>query len=341
MACSSEPVRDPSSNGTVWGRRRRHLGSGLGLGVAAGVAGAVLGAAQPVSAAPPVDATSKGGSCRVPADASELVPDGAEFIVSADVAKLAKSDLFGEVKGHLRNDAQVRRTLDGLDACKLGLDDIDRITLAGTRNDEFVVVLEGGGIGSAALLSCAAKQLAPNSPVGTFAPALSGCMTTLDMGDGVGMVLDRRHLVFVSQRWTSKVQQRLDGRGRPAAHGSLKPAMRNAKRNSPIWFAADIDEPIDTGGARYDLEGIAGGLDIGQGLHLDLAARFRSGDQASKLRQELEGYRAMAMLMGPTVGIPPEVIGNVKLSGTGADLGLSLDLTRAQLRQLQHLAQDM
>lgn len=269
------------------------------------------------------------------------MPDGAQFVVSADIKRLASSQLFKDAKGHLRSDPEVRRTLDSLDACKLGLDDLDRVTVAGTKNDEFVVILEGSGIGSTALLQCAAKKLAPKSPAAAFAPAVSGCMTTLDMGDGVGLVLDKRHLVFVSERWKGKVQGRLDGRGSSAARGSLRAALRNAKRNAPVWFAADIGEPIDTGTARYDVQGVAGGIDLSRGLHLDLAAHLKSSSQAGQLRHELEGYRAMALMMGPSIGVPADIIGQVKLTGAGADLGISVDLTEAQLRQLESVAKQL
>ena len=311
--------------------RNASLSAGLVGAFSLGTALAVTAPAPEAEAAPPA-------ACRVPADASSLVPDGAEFMASANLKKLAKSPIYKDAKSKMRNDPEVRRTLDGLDACKLGLDDLERVTIGGSRNDEFVMIVEGDGIGSSAMLTCVAKQLAPKTPASMFAPAVSGCISGLDMGDGAGFVLDRRHLVFVSKGWKGKVQKRLGGSGRAASNGSLKSAVRNARRAAPLWFAVDVKQPIDTGMGKYDIDGVGGGVDLSRGLHLDLAAHFRSSSEAGQLRQELEGYRAMALMMGPSMGIPADVIQNVKVEGKGADLGLSVDLTESQIKQLEQAA---
>lgn len=307
----------------------------LSLPLAIGLA---LGANE-VSAAPGAGAKPVRATCPRVADATTLIPDGAKAILRVDGSKTFRSTLYRDLRTALDRDLKLKDGLAVLDACGLGLEDIDALTAAVGANDETVAIVEAKGIGGAKTLACLRERLAARRDgKQPWTTRRDGCFRVLsEDGRDFAFALDASTLVLTRGGWADEVRGLIHGKGKSAAATSSAGALASIDRTKALWFSmalSDRDRSAMSGSAAANLESMSGAMDFARGM--DLVAHLRVPDPgaALQLRDELTMYRDLIDGMGT---LPKGLADQVRVDANGPAVELSVALSPSDLERLRRV----
>ncbi|MEM9462814.1 MAG: hypothetical protein AAGF11_52220 [Myxococcota bacterium] len=282
------------------------------------------------------DAAGGGGAAAAAAgDLSAMVPEGAKMMASMDLKGLVGSALYKQQSAMLES-SPFGKNLVAAKACNLGPETWQQAVMGADEavDDAMMIAMAATGIGKKENIECIAAKYKEQDPKADWKieDKDGKVVVTLDGGDGMAWAVDDNTIVMAGKAWNAAMQERIGGKGKAAAEGSLKDAMALAGKGH-ITFAGLATADMAKGpmeGAKF----FGGALDLSDGLAVSATMAFADADTAKArtdgFKQQFEGFKGMA----GGLGIPQTVVDSVKIEAKDATMAMSLKATPADLDAL-------
>lgn len=285
-------------------------------------------------------ASGGGGGGGAPGDTTKYVPDSAVFLAHVNIKSISSSPMWGANKAAMENDPETKKTIEALKKCNLDVDGFDSLTMAGDENDHAVVIVVGGGMGVAKNLECVGESMKEDIGEGNWKveDRDGEKVVVIDGGKQIGHMMDDNTLVVASSDWDATVKELAGGGGTAAVNGKLKDAVANADTSKNIWFAARVPESAGgqlKGSPAEGLAYVAGSVDLGEGIGVDIKAGTASAEKAAALKEFLVATYGQYKGMAPMVGIPPELADKVEFGTADSAATATLKLNKAEVDQIK------
>jgi hypothetical protein len=155
--------------------------------------------------------------------------------------------------------------------------------------------------------------------------------------------LDNTTVVVAPKMDKAALEARMAGKDGMDTNAEMMAIVGNTDQTASLWFAAapagGIQSPPDSP-VTANLKAAFGSVKVSSGVSLDVGARTGSGDEASKLKSDLEGkikeMKPMVDMMGAG-----KFVDKLKLSTSGSDMLAKLSLSGSDIDELQKLAGSM
>lgn len=278
------------------------------------------------------------------AEAAKLIPDGAQMMAGINVKALMTSTLYTENKEMMEQDEDAKEALAAMKECNLDPEKLDSAVIGADDKEHFVAVITGEGIGVEANLQCIGDKIKEKS--GEDAWVIEDKdgkkILNIDGGDAFGHMVSDKMLAIADKEWDAKLVERIDGKGTAAVDGSLKDWYGKAPKDKHLWFAAVTPEAAkgDLGPAG-EAKGAWGGMDLSDGLAIEVAAAFENAEKATSVAEEAQkGFDEVKGMAG-MIGIPSTVVDSVKIEAKDTDLTVSAKATKEELDQINSTLKQM
>lgn len=271
-------------------------------------------------------ACSKKEAKGVQIPALQLVPSQADVVIGLDVDAVRKSALADPLWGAMQADADLGGFLKAFKSCrpKLGKLSLTGATRMETEGDEFMVVIEGQGVGDEDLLKCVERGFAEASgePAGMLLFTTRGDVRMAPQEDGGwAILLNKDALAFVSKGWEKFVFAIIDAHNKPKKADRKTWELSKDILRSDVWAAFRV-----AGMPKEDLkdlpeaEGLSDfiiWLDLSAGLALKADLVFAEKAQAAAFNTSTQPLIAEAKLEVKAEAVanqfPTQVIDSFKL----------------------------
>ncbi|MBL4688696.1 MAG: hypothetical protein JKY37_29175 [Nannocystaceae bacterium] len=280
------------------------------------------------------------------AKSAKLIPDAATIVGGVDLAGIQKSKLWND---HLHElvKAQGKDVLAAMDACGLGLDKWQSITIGGTDaggGDKIALVAVADGLGKKETLECAHGKLKEIDGEEPWTVEEDGKVLKMDDG-AMGYVIDDNTVVIAGKDWTDSVSKLAKGEGKSAFDGGLADVLKRTDTSKHIWFAGKVPEGAGTaakeqlGAAPTD---VAGYFDFSSGMEVKASIGVGSSDEAASVKEKVEGlFNGMAKGLAKAQGVSDDTLDNVKFDTDGNAFTIEAKASDADLTKAVEQAKGM
>lgn len=283
----------------------------------------------------------KGGSS---AAASKLIPADAKIVGGVNISSLVKSKLYTDNKAAIEENAEAKETLEAMKACNLSFEKMGSLVIGSDGGNNVVVVATGEGIGDETNLKCIGdkikeKQGSETAPFTIAEVEGKKVLTVEGEDDGKGFLVDKNTLVFASKGWETQVKELIDGKGKNAFDGDLKPILGRTDQSKHIWFAGQLPEnmagmlkAVPNGDGIKDF---AGSLDLSSGITIALSAGTESAEKAKALVEEAQKQFDQVKGMATGFGVPEGVTNSVKFAANDNVVSVEAKISEADQKALE------
>ncbi len=270
------------------------------------------------------------------------MPQDTEILVSMNLAKLTSTPLWQKV-----GPAAIAKAGGGLAQAKetCGFDPISKLTsvhfgINSSRDSEPVVVVKGLSRGP--LIACI-KSLAKlkDAVVDVTDEGNFTIVKGKEEGETQAVVwIDESTLLLVPGKVDKEyLQARLDGKNGLIGNADFTQSAGKANQSAPIWFAASFGASSKAAKGMALMGGqptaVYGSVGFEDGLQLAVGVTF---DNETIARSSLATAKNMIGMgkgaMGPLAGL----VDKVAMTTDGADLKVSLSMTKQEVEQLSNMA---
>jgi hypothetical protein len=277
-------------------------------------------------------------------EAAKLIPDGAQMMAGINVKAVMASKLYTDNKEVFEKDEEAKEAMAAMKECNLDPATLESALVGADDKEHFVAVLSGAGIGVEANLQCMADKIKEKSgeEAWKIEEKDGKKVVTIDGGEVIGHMVNDSTLALAHKEWNAALVERIDGKGVAAIDGSLKDWYGKAPKDKHIWFAgATPANAAGELGPAGEAKGAWGGLDLSDGLSLEVAAAFENAEKATAVAAEAQkGFDEVKGMAG-MIGVPQTVVDSVKIEAKDADLNVSAKATQADLDQISATIKQM
>jgi hypothetical protein len=279
------------------------------------------------------------------AEAAKLVPDGAKMIAGINVKALMTSKLYTDNKAMIEQDEDAKEALAAMKECNLDPEKLESAVIGADDKEHFVAVISGEGIGVEANLKCIGDKVKEKTGKEPFVIEDKDGKKVLNMdgGEAFGHLVSDKMLAVAHKDWDAQLLERIDGKGTAAVDGSLKDWYGKAPKDKHVWFAASSPAAAGAGdlGPAAEAKGVWGGLDLGDGLAIEVAAAFENAEKATSVAAEAQkGFDEVKGMAG-MIGVPQTVVDSVKIEAKDTDLSVTARATKEELDQISNTLKQM
>ncbi len=225
-----------------------------------------------------------------------LVPDGATAIVSVDAQAVVQSSLYSkmfELAKQMEPDKDPFTKFK--DECGVDIKEMGAYVVGiDALSQGVMVAIQWKNLGKKDSLECVAKLGKDlGGELGDLSISEQDGKPKFEVGRGefVGWALDDDTVVGTTKGWTSAVQGRIKGEGKPAVDNNLKDAIALTDTGKHIWFAGELPPMMASFLESTPAKGIeraAGSLQMGDDLQFELAGGFDDDSRPTELKAEAQ-----------------------------------------------------
>jgi hypothetical protein len=279
-----------------------------------------------------VTAEAKGSLAYFPKDTAVVLGVNFGGITGSALFKKYKS----EIEGALGEKPEFKKMKD-----ECGIDPLTdfKSVIVGTKfnadgepdDDRVFLVMKGPARGK--LMECAKKMASEDSP--TFTD--EGKFTKIEKDGETKWIAwaDDNTLMGGPNMDKAALEARMAGKGGLTENGEMMSLIGGADTSEAIWVAGVVPKGAPTGDMPVEPQGGYLTLDPSDGLELDFGVRAPSADDAKKgkdqISKELDGMKE-----NPMAG---KYADKIKVSTSGADLLINIDLSMKDIEELTTMAQ--
>jgi hypothetical protein len=296
---------------------------------------AKIGEAKPTDAGGIVSAGSGAAKLAVGGFPSSvtLIPDQAEFILGISLGSIMSSPLYALAAAELSQDQDIQGVLNIFKNCNLDPAKLESVVVGASKDENFVAVMIGEGVGEDANASCVIKGVQKQAGDPEIADVITqDGKKMIQFTDGRAYLVDGRTLALATTAWEGALGELIDGKGTPAASNSKKDLLAKVNGGASIWGVAVVPPEMAAMGAMIGAPAefssattLAGSVDLSSGAAINMLAGFGSEDAAKAVATWMQ-----TMLAEGTKDAPPELAGvvkSVKIEAVGKDVSLSMTST--------------
>ncbi len=270
---------------------------------------------------PPVEEVARTTSR---AGALGLIPDGVNFLASADMKSLMESELFSREVDLLRS--LDIGPLEPLARCGVDFGGLTYVLLAGDTNTEsnFVAIVSSPDLG-AHTLEC----LADKGP-GSVRVERGRSVATDPETQAKVYAISPGVLAMAAPGLQEALEARLDGQGQTAIAGSMREAVEFTDLDADIAFALASDEDLarDTPGFLA----LAAEATVADGLAVEFVSIFESPELAERLAAAVD--LSIWKTVADDIGVSATVVDSVRIDVRGSVATLRVHATEDEVRSI-------
>ncbi|MGB1700987.1 MAG: hypothetical protein ACPHRO_13595 [Nannocystaceae bacterium] len=278
-------------------------------------------------------------------DPISLVPEGAIAAGGVSVGKFLSAAPFAKYKDEILKDEEGKTFMTSLTTCKLDPAKDAKLLVALADDQKAMVVVKSKGVGVEANLKCMLDNTKAEASEAKLGETSGKKALIIGDGEATCLLASADVLACSSKNWTAKVVEILDGKGKSAAAGSLKPALTNADMAKPLWFSASVAGELaeSVKGTPWEKStAVAGSLDLDEtGIAVAVNMGLATPEDAAALAKTLNDQLAQLVPLAPLAGVPKPVAESVKVAAAGSNVEGAAAATYEELDAINNQLQGM
>jgi hypothetical protein len=262
-----------------------------------------------------------------------LIPDQAEFILGISVGSIMSSPIYALASAELAQDPDIQGVINILKNCNVDAAKLESIVVGAAKDENFVAVMIGEGVGEDANASCIIKGVQKQAGDPEIADVVTqDGKKMIQFTDGRAYLVDGRTLALATTAWEGALGELIDGKGTPAVSNSKKDLFAKVNGAASIWGVAVVPPELASMGAMFGapaeistVQTVTGSVDLSSGAAINMLAGFASEDAAKSVATWMQ-----TMLGEATKDAPAEVAGvvkSVKIEAAGKDVTVAMTAT--------------
>ncbi|PRQ05719.1 hypothetical protein [Enhygromyxa salina] len=245
-----------------------------------------------------------GCQATTPIGGALLIPEAAQWLVRISPAQLMHSAFWSALGSEVES-GELSELFAGLRECGLEPASFQDVLIGfESENENYVMVVQGPGVGQSDLATCAVQVMRRQLPgektmevEASLSPGAFGGPPMIPFDNGVAYLISPDELVFASLAWQYEVGQLAQCMGQPAlessAIASLAPLISRVDTRADLWMIGHVPPSLASiflmfGGPSQGPSDVAMTVDFSSGFGFDMSLTLDSAATAEQARTALQ-----------------------------------------------------